>query len=114
MTTRARVVYEFDLGRLSLWVLRDEPPGVWRPSDPADGLAGRWDPSTPGVAMLPTVVFPEYDGIADLVMEAFVRHAQTSSGYVLTDARKDYLAERDRVDRLQQAVVTIALGTVSP
>lgn len=102
MTTRAHVAYDWLRMSLELTVVRDRPehaPAVLRllPGGPA------WEPFDEGATAEPTLVLPP--DASEAVLEAFRRHLATASGYVPTEARSDYLAERARVDRFIGALI---------
>lgn len=95
MTIRARVHYDWASERLGVVIVRGDAGGQMM----AQLQDGRWAwvGKEPGVAIEPCVVFP--GEMAEAVAEAFERHLATVEGYVPTEARKDYLAERARVDK---------------
>lgn len=99
MTVRAHVNYDWPTQRLELTVMRDDDrtTEVWRGPD-------GWVSVDPQVIVEPSLRFSWE--MAPAVLEAFQRHLQTANGYVPTDARTDYLAERARVDRLIGAVIS--------
>ena len=85
-----------------LAVIRDAPDGTterW--------VAGAWLPCDLHVA--DADVWTTFPGdVAHAVLAAAERYMRSAEGYVPTDARKDYLAERARVDKLTDALVGIA------
>lgn len=102
MKVRAHVRANFPTDGFDLAVIRDTATGpeAWHPS-------GTWTPYDPTVLDgAPWVTFP--GPVADAVLEAVERHTRSTAGYVPTDARADYLAERARVDKLTDALVGVA------
>lgn len=103
MTVRTHVAFDFLRQALSLTVVRDLPqhaPAVLRLRT---GAAMAWEPFDEGITTEPTLILPP--DVSEAVLEAFQRHLATVDGYVPTEARKDYLAERARVDRLIGALI---------
>lgn len=104
MKVRAHVRANFPHDGFDLAVIRDTAAGpeAWHPS-------GEWLPFDTTVVHVdgtPWVTFP--GAVADAVLEAIEHHTRSTAGYVPTDARADYLAERARVDRLTDALVGVA------
>lgn len=104
MNVRAHVRANFPMHGFDLAVLRDNAGATeaWHPS-------GEWLPFDTTVIHLdgtPWITFP--GTVADAVVEAVERHTRSTEGYVPADARRDYLAERERVDRLTAALVGVA------
>ena len=102
MNVRAHVRANFPLDGFDLAVVRDLGGAVeaWHP-------CGEWVPYDPTVTDgAPWITFP--GPVAAAVFAAIERHTRSTEGYVPTDARADYLAERARVDKLTDALVGVA------
>lgn len=102
MNVRAHVRVNFPMDGFDLAVVRNDGvgPEAWHPS-------GTWTSYDPTVTNgTPWITFS--GPVAAAVLEAMERHMRSAAGYVATDARSDYLAERARVDKLTDALVSIA------
>ena len=109
---RAGVSYDWMTQSLRLTIVwdRGDGPQVAR-LEPTDwGTTIRWEPTDPMVEPVPTLILDRLT--SGPVLEAIQRHLATVDGYVPTEARKDYLAERARVDKLEDVISKVALGLV--
>lgn len=106
MTVRAHVAYDWVGQTLALTVVDEFAggPRILRLVD--DGVL--WETFDPQVVWEPSLRLPRE--AAEAVLEAFRRHLATTDGYVPTEARKDHLAERERVDQLLATMSRIAEG----
>lgn len=71
-----------------------------------EGGVLRWEEFSPGSVPAPTLLLDQR--ASDALIDGILAHARSRDGYVPTDARRDYLAERERVDRLIGVVADIA------
>lgn len=101
---RARAFDLFHRDTLGVAIVRDAPtsPGRLQQAMLTDTAEWEWVDIDDHVTVEP-LVFPP--GAAAALSEAFARLAASQSGYVPTDARSDYLAERARVDKLVDALI---------
>lgn len=113
MTVRAIIQTDRMNMSVSVAVVREignDELEVWRPSPEAPG--GVWVRHDPDTWEEPSFTFPHSVGRA--VLAGFEDYLRQQSGYVLTDARKDYLDERKRVDALTDALIKVATSAPSP
>lgn len=103
MTVRAHVAYDWLRQTLHLTVVRDQPDHARAVFRVLSNGASAWEPFEEGVVAEPTLSVPPE--ASEALLEAFKRHLASAEGYVPTEARKDYLAERARVDRLIGALI---------
>ena len=105
---KCHVVRNLPINGLDIYLI-DEPVGSgnFRVAGLVDGRV-EWRDHPPDVMAQPTI---SLDGRAsEAFVEGVLAWSRSADGYVPTDARKDYLDERRRVDRLQEALITIATG----
>lgn len=103
MNVRAHVRPNYAMDGFDLAVIRTTASGMeaWHPS-------GRWEPFDATVVSDAAPWLPFPGDVGDAVLEAVERHLRSTAGYVPTDARKDYLDERARVDKLTAAILELA------
>ncbi|HEV2071074.1 MAG TPA: hypothetical protein VGR26_14890 [Acidimicrobiales bacterium] len=106
MSVKCHVVFDLPMGGLRLHFVSDEWPGAVRRGVVDGDGSIQWVEADLPASQPATLTLRQQE--TEALLEGVLAYTRSRDGYVPTEARKDYLAERERVDKLLGVLSEIA------